>query len=110
MFSKGFFPTVVKSQDCEVKIFRPVQIQSICRQQNKCDLKSEILFGIGRKRRKYCLPAISPFLTMVSTLYDTHFPLQMLFQMSPAICFNLVHSKILSSGNGLRQFAKQYPV
>ena len=26
-----------------------VQIESICRQQNKCNLKTEILSGIGRK-------------------------------------------------------------
>ena len=45
-----------------------VQIESICRRQNKCNLKTEILFGIGRKhcgkRRKCWLPAFSPFPTM----------------------------------------------
>ena len=30
-------------------IFRPVQIENICRHQNKCDLETEILSGIGRK-------------------------------------------------------------
>ena len=29
------------------------------------------------------------------------------FQMSSAICFNLDHSKILSSGNGIVQFVKK---
>ena len=38
------------------QIFRIVQIDNICRLQNKCDLKTEILFEVGRthfgKRRK----------------------------------------------------------
>ena len=50
-----------------------VQIQSICRRQNKCDSKTEICFGTGRKhcwkRRKCCLPAFSPFPTMFSKGY-----------------------------------------
>ena len=37
----------------------------------------------------------------VSTLYGTHFPLQMHIKMPSAICFNLDQSKILSSGNRL---------
>ena len=45
--------------------FRLVQIQSICRRQNKWDEKTEICFGKGRKhcgkRRKCWLPAFSPF-------------------------------------------------
>ena len=40
--------------------FRLVQIESICRQQNKCNLRIEILFGLTRKkcgkRRKCWLP------------------------------------------------------
>ena len=39
---------------------------------------------------------------MFSTLYGTYFSFQMDFKMSSAICFNLDHSKILLSGNGLR--------
>ena len=45
--------------------FGPVQIENICRQQNKCDSKTEICFGKGRKhcgkKRKCWLPAFSPF-------------------------------------------------
>ena len=47
-----------------------VQIESICRQQNVCTLKKEILFGMGRKHfvkmRKCWLPAFSTFPTMFS--------------------------------------------
>ena len=51
--------------------FRPVQIQSICRRQNKCDQQIiEISVGKGgkhsEKRRKCWLPAFSPFPTMFS--------------------------------------------
>ena len=50
--------------------FRPVQIESICRQQFKCLSKVEICFGKGRKhcwkRRKCWLPPFSPVLTMFS--------------------------------------------
>ena len=46
--------------------------------------------------------AISPFLTMFSTLYGTYFSFQMQLKMSFAICFNLDQSKILSSGDGLK--------
>ena len=48
----------------QTTIFRRVQIESICRWQNECNLKREILRGIVRKhgkRRKYWLPAFSPF-------------------------------------------------
>ena len=52
------------------QIFRIVQIDNMCRLQNKCDLKTEILFEVGRthfgKRRKCWLPAFSPFPTMFS--------------------------------------------
>ena len=34
---------------CQTKKFTPVQIESICRQQNKCDKKFEICSGKGRK-------------------------------------------------------------
>ena len=40
---------------------------------------------------------------MFSTLYGTYFSFQMHFKMSSVICFNLDQSKILSSGNGLKQ-------
>ena len=53
------------------------------------------------EKRRNCLEqAISPFLTMFFTLYDTYFSLSMHFKMS-AISFNLDQSKIFSSGNGL---------
>ena len=42
--------------------------------------------------------AISPFLTMFSTLYGAYFSFYMHFLS--AICFKLDQSKILSSGNG----------
>ena len=52
------------------KKFRPVQIERICRWQNKCDSKIELYFVKGRKhcekRRKCWLPAFSPFRTMFS--------------------------------------------
>ena len=47
--------------------FRLIEIQGICRRQNKCYLKTEILVGIGRKRGKKIkcrFPAFSPFPTM----------------------------------------------
>ena len=50
------------------RIFTLVQNESIYSQKNKCYLKREIHFGIGRKhcgkRRKCWLPAFSPFPTM----------------------------------------------
>ena len=51
------------------------------------------------KRRNCLKQAISPFLTMFSTLYDTYFSL---FKMSSAISFNSDQSKIFSSGDGLK--------
>ena len=54
------------------------------------------------KRRNCLLQAISPFLTMFSTLYDTYFQLLMYFKMLSAIRFNLDQSKTLSSGNRSR--------
>ena len=53
------------------------------------------------KRGNYLSQAISPFLTMFPTLYDTHFSFQIHFKIASAICFNLDQSKILLSGNGL---------
>ena len=52
------------------------------------------------KRRNCLLQAISPFLTF-SILYGIYFSFYWNFKMSPAMCFNLDQSKILSSGNGL---------
>ena len=50
--------------------FRLVQIESICRRQIECDRIIEIYFWKGRKhcgkRRKFWLPAFSPFPTMFS--------------------------------------------
>ena len=50
--------------------FGLVQIESICRPQIKCDSKTEICFGKGRKhcgkKRKCWLPAFSPFPIMFS--------------------------------------------
>ena len=49
---------------------RLVQTESICRQQNKCNSRIEILLKLGRKhcgkRRKCWFPAFSPFSTMFS--------------------------------------------
>ena len=53
------------------------------------------------KRRNCLLRLVSPFLTMFSTLYGSHFVFKMHFKMSSAICFNLDQSEILLSGNGL---------
>ena len=54
--------------------FGPVQIQSICRQVNKCNRKVRICFEKGRKhcgkRRKWWLPAFSPFPTMFSKAFS----------------------------------------
>ena len=53
--------------------FGLVQNKSICRQQNKCDSKTEICFGKGRKhcekRRKCWLPAFFQFPIMFSKGY-----------------------------------------
>ena len=50
--------------------FTQVQIQSICRRQNKSDQKIEICLGKDRKhcgkRRKCCFPAFSAFPTVFS--------------------------------------------
>ena len=58
-----------KQQNCT-----QVQIEVICRRQNKCNSKKkEICVGKGRKhsgkRRKCWLPAFSPFSTMFSKAY-----------------------------------------
>ena len=54
------------------------------------------------KRRNCLLQAISPFLTMLSTLYGTYLSFWMHFKMLSEICLNLDQSKILSSGNWLK--------
>ena len=62
------------------------------------------IYSCGKhcEKRRNCLEqAISPFLTMFSTLYGTHFSFQMHLKTSSVICFNLDQSKMLSSGNGL---------
>ena len=50
--------------------FRPVKIERICKQQNKCNLKNEIYFVKGGKhhgkRRKCWLTAFFPSPTMFS--------------------------------------------
>ena len=47
-----------------------VQLESICRQKNKCELNIELKFWKGRKhcgkRRKCWLPAFYPFPTLFS--------------------------------------------
>ena len=62
------------------------------------------IFSCGKhcEKRRNCLKqAISPFLTMFSTLYGTYFSFLIHFKMSSEICFSLNQSKILLSGNGL---------
>ena len=53
--------------------FRMIQIERICRRQNKCDSKTGNCFGNGKKhcgkRRKCWFPAFSPFPTMFYELY-----------------------------------------
>ena len=53
--------------------FQLTETGKICRQQNKCDLKIKCCCWKGRKhcgkRRKYWLPAFSPFPTMFSEGY-----------------------------------------
>ena len=57
--------TLTKRQD-----FRLIQIENICRRQNKFEYKIRTSFGKGRKRcgkrRKCWLPTFSPFPTMFS--------------------------------------------
>ena len=61
--------------------------------------------GKHREKRRNCLQqAISPFLTMFSTVCGTYFPFVMHYKMMYALCFNLDQSKILSPGNGLKDF------
>ena len=62
---------------CTADLYKPglvwERVKSICRQQNKCDSKTDTGFGRGRKhrgnRRKCRLPAFSPFPTMFSKGY-----------------------------------------
>ena len=63
--------------------------------------------GLGKKpfekekKEKLLVQAISPFPTMFSTLSKTEIIIFVTFNLSSANAFNLVWSKILSSGNGL---------
>ena len=67
-------------------------------------------YGKHCEKRRNCLQqAISPFLTMFSTVYGNYFPFSMHLKMSSAICFNLDLSKILSSGNGLNNLFSRVP-
>ena len=62
------------------------------------------IYSCGKycEKRKNCLlQAISPFLKMFSTLYDTYFSFYMHFKISSVIFFNSDQYKILSCGNGL---------
>ena len=66
------------------------------------------IYSCGKhcEKRRNCLEqAISPFLTMFSTQYGTHFSFQMHLKTSSVICFKCLKccqmSKMLSSGNGL---------
>ena len=54
-----------------------------------------------KKRRDSLKQAISPFLTVFSTLHGTDFSFSIHFKLLSAISFSLEQSKILSSGNGL---------
>ena len=78
MFSKGLSLRGIK--DCRMinslpneKKFKLVQIQSICRKQNNSGTITEICVGKSTKdcgkRRKYWLPAFSPFPTMFSKAF-----------------------------------------
>ena len=69
-FDPGHLPWILEDGihtiDCQCfnslpkdKIFRPVQVKSVCRRQNKCDWKIEICFGKDRKH--FGLPTFSPF-------------------------------------------------
>ena len=50
----------------------------------------------GEKRRNCLKKAMSPFLTMFSTLYGIYFSFSMHFKMSSGICFSLDQSNLLS--------------
>ena len=60
------------------------------------------------KRRKCWCTAFSPFPTMFSTLPKMYFKFSITFILLSANAFNLEQSKILSSGNGLKQW--QMPI
>ena len=55
------------------------------------------------KRRNCLYKQISPFSTIFSTVSKTEIIIFVTFNLSSANTFNLVRSKILSSGNGLNQ-------
>ena len=84
--------------------FRPVQIESICRQQNKCKPTTEILVGKSRKHcgksRKCWLLAFSPFPTVFSTLLEDFPPFSSNLKLSSAKSFSLEESKYYFLGKG----------
>ena len=98
VFSKGLFPRGFKRCHCMGKglTLYLTTPHFDARKIHSCEKHRE-------KRRNCLYQAISPFLTMFSTLYGTctYFPLYMHFKMLSAISFNLDQSEILSSGNGL---------
>ena len=64
------------------------------------------IYNCGKhcEKRRNCLKqAISPFLTMFSTPYDTYFPFQMHSKMSSAVCFNLDQSEFLVMGEAIHE-------
>ena len=67
--------------------------------------------GKHSEKKRNCLEqAISPFLTMFSTLHGTYFSFEMHFKMSSATCFNLDQSEILSCGNRLTRKEKKHVI
>ena len=74
LFSRGMLYRVFINRDYVVKCklstkqqnFRLVQIESICRRQNKFEWRIKTFLGIGRKR---WFPAFSPFPTMFSKAF-----------------------------------------
>ena len=71
------------------------------------------IYSCGKQceKRRNCLKqAISPFLTMFSTLYGAQFLFKIHFKVLSAICFSLDQSKILSHGNWLNVGIIRYKV
>ena len=65
-------------------------------------------FGKHCEKRRNCLQqAVLPFLSVFSTQCGTYFSFSIHFEMSPAICFNLDQSNILSFGDGLTHCQKK---
>ena len=69
IFSKGFFSVSQTSLICIARVrVNPlpndkclVQIESICRRLNKCNLKTEIPFGMGKKHEKMMVTKLKAF-------------------------------------------------